>query len=73
MISYYLTMWVKHMQAAAQATVAIDVDGDGAADYLVDQLHIHSLSPVRVVMMKSKELKTKIYSHADSLTLSLLL
>ena len=28
---------------------------------------IHSLSLVLVVMMKSKELKTKIYSHADSL------
>ena len=33
--------------------------------------HIHSLSPVLVVMMKSKELKTKIYSHAHSLILSL--
>ena len=32
--------------------------------------HIHSLSPVLVVMMKSKELKTKIY-HAHSLILSL--
>ena len=33
----------------------------------------HSLSPVPVlvVMMKSKELKTKIYSHTDSLILSL--
>ena len=33
----------------------------------------HSLSLVLVVMMKSKELKTKIYSHADSQILSLLL
>ena len=31
-----------------------------------------SLSRVRVVMMKSKELKTKIYSHAHSLILSTL-
>ena len=30
----------------------------------------HSLSPVLIVMMKSKELKTKIYSHAHSLILS---
>ena len=33
--------------------------------------HIHSLSPVLVVMMESKELNTKIYSHAHSLVLSL--
>ena len=33
-------------------------------------IHTHLLSPVLVVMMKSKELKTKIYSHAHSLILS---
>ena len=36
-------------------------------------IHTHSLSPVLVVMMKSKELKTKIYSHAHSLIHSLTL
>ena len=34
-------------------------------------IRIHTLSPVLVVMMKSKKLKTKIYSHAHSLILSL--
>ena len=33
--------------------------------------HIHSLSLVHVIMMNSKELKTKIYSHAHSPILSL--
>ena len=33
--------------------------------------HIHSPSRVLVVMMKSKEFKTKIYSHAHSLILHL--
>ena len=32
--------------------------------------HIHSLSFVLVAVMKSKELKTKIYPHAHSLILS---
>ena len=32
-------------------------------------IHTHLLSPVLVVMMKSQELKTKIYSHAHSLIL----
>ena len=41
-----------------------------AAVYLSLHTHIHSLSRVLVVMMKSKELKTKIYSHAHSLILS---
>ena len=38
---------------------------------ILSLIHIHSLSPVLVVMMKSKELKTKIYSHAHSLILYL--
>ena len=35
-----------------------------------DSSYSHSLSLVLVVLMKSKELETKIYSHADSLILS---
>ena len=40
-----------------------------ASLYLL-HIHIHSLSPVLVGMIKSKELKTKIYSHAHSLILA---
>ena len=40
-----------------------------AHTFTITHTHIHSLSLV-LVMMKSKELKTKNYSHADSLILS---